>query len=66
MTPDNRQMKRHKKYFPSQDHFTACMAQNSLLKTYVEREVIISEFAPGFFEGKPRGKQTNKKHLKMN
>jgi hypothetical protein len=66
MNPDNRQMKRHKRFFPSQDHFTACMAQISLLKTSVEREARISGFAPGFFEGKPRGKQTNKKYLRKN
>jgi hypothetical protein len=42
------------------------MAQTSLLETSVEREARISDFAPGFFEGKPRGKQTNKKYLRMN
>jgi hypothetical protein len=66
MNPDNRQMKRHERFFPSQGHFTACMARISLLITDVEREMTISGFAPGFFEGKPRGKQTNKKHLRMN
>jgi hypothetical protein len=66
MNPGNRQMKRRKIFFPSQDHFTACMARISLLQTNVEREVTISDFAPGFFEGKPRGKQTNKKHLRNN
>jgi hypothetical protein len=66
MNPDNRQMKRHNRFIPSQGHFTACMAQNPLLNTIVEREVTISGFAPGFFEGKPRGKQTNKQHLRMN
>jgi hypothetical protein len=59
-------MKRHAIFSAPRGHFTACMARISLLINNVEREAGISGFAPGFFEGKPRGKQTNNKHLRMN
>jgi hypothetical protein len=59
MNPDNGQTKDDGRYFPLQGHFTACMAGIMLLRTDVDF-FKNSGFAPGFFEGKPRGKNKQK------